>query len=318
MIVTKELTKRYGRFTAVDRINLNIPGGEIYGFLGPNGAGKTSTIMMLLGISEPKAGSIFLFDQPYNSNRMDLRKRIGVVPEKHPRGMWKWMTAEEYLRFFGELFEVKNLNKRISYLLSQVGLREVAGKKISGFSRGMLQKLSIVRALLHDPDILYLDEPISGLDPIGIKMVRDLVLSENREGRTVFISSHLLTEMEKICHRVAIIFKGKLVAEDRVDNLFSRLQGDREIRIELESAPDTLPDELMALDFVRGVELDGAMLTVKVPKEGGDFRKELSRFLIGRDLVPVRIEEKSMSLEEAFTTITRADVERIAGEGGQS
>ena len=199
MIRTEQLTKRYGSFTAVAGIDLNIPAGEIYGFLGPNGAGKTSTIMMLLGVVKPTAGEIRLFGEPYSPARLDLRRRIGVVPEKHPAGMWSWMTAGEYLQMFAELFRVPQADRRIDHLLERVGLAQVKRKKFAQFSRGMLQKLSIVRALLHDPDILFLDEPISGLDPFGVKQIRDLILEESREGRTIFVSSHLLSEMEKVC-----------------------------------------------------------------------------------------------------------------------
>ena len=240
MIQTKNLTKRYGKFTAVDEVSLNIPAGEIYGFLGPNGAGKTSTIMMLLGIVKPTTGEIRLFDESYIPNRLDLRRRIGVVPEKHPVGMWTWMTAAEYLKMFAELFGLEEADKRIDHLLERVGLAEVKLKKFSEFSRGMLQKLSIVRALLHDPDILFLDEPISGLDPFGVKQIRDLILEENREGRTIFISSHILSEMEKVCHRVAIIFGGKLMAEDYMKSLLTTLAKDREIHVDLEELPAEL------------------------------------------------------------------------------
>ena len=233
MIRTESLTKRYGSFTAVDRINLNIPAGEIYGFLGPNGAGKTSTILMLLGIIKPTEGEIFLFDDKYSPGRLDLRKKIGVVPEKHPQGMWTWMTAHEYLKLFADLFDLKGAEDQIDRLLESVELSKVKNKRISEYSRGMLQKLSIVRALLHDPDILFLDEPISGLDPLGIKQIRDLILAENREGRTIFISSHLLSEMEKLCHRVAIVYNGRLMAEERMQDLLAKLTKDREIHVDL-------------------------------------------------------------------------------------
>ena len=317
MIQTEGLTKKYGDFTAVDNVDLSIPAGEIYGFLGPNGAGKTSTIMMLLGITSPTAGRIQLFGEEYTSARLDLRRRIGVVPEKHPVGMWSWMTASEYLSFFADIFGLKNPGKRIEDLLTQVKLIGVANKRISEFSRGMLQKLSIVRALLHDPDILFLDEPISGLDPIGIKQVRDLIIAENREGRTIFISSHLLSEMEKICHRVAIIFNGKLLAEDSMDVLLLKLARDREIDIDLEEIPAGLAEEIEKLDFVNSVSVTENTIAVKVPKEG-DYRKDISRFLIKKELIPLQFKEKSISLEEAFVTITQDNVKLLAGVGGKA
>ncbi len=317
MIRTEGLTKKYGDFTAVNNVNLNIPSGEIYGFLGPNGAGKTSTIMMLLGITTPTKGKIQLFGEEYTPGKLGLRKRIGVVPEKHPVGMWPWMTAFEYLSFFSDLYGVGNSETRIDNLLSEVKLIDVKNKKISEFSRGMLQKLSIVRALLHDPDILFLDEPISGLDPIGIKQVRDLIVSENREGRTIFVSSHLLSEMEKICHRVAIIYNGRLLAEDNMDTLLLKLARDREIDIDLEEIPDGLTKEIGKFDFVITASVSGNTIAVKVSKEG-DHRKALSQFLIKKGLIPLSIKEKAISLEEAFVTITQDNVELLAGVGGKA
>jgi ABC-2 type transport system ATP-binding protein len=316
MIQTKNLTKRYGKFTAVDGVNLNIPAGEIYGFLGPNGAGKTSTIMMLLGIVKPTSGEIRLFDETYTPKRLDLRRRIGMVPEKHPTGMWTWMTAGEYLQMFADLFGLEDSGRRIDHLLERVGLAEVKNKKFAEFSRGMLQKLSIVRALLHDPDILFLDEPISGLDPFGVKQIRDLILEENREGRTIFISSHVLSEMEKLCHRVAIIFGGKLLVEDQMKSMLSTLAKDREIHVDLEELPADLLGKVKALNFVQDATGEEKTLVVKVPKTG-DYRKELSKYLIDQNLVPLSIQEKSLSLEEAFVTITKENINLFAGIGGE-
>jgi len=317
MIQTSELTKRYGRFTAVDKVSLNIPAGQIYGFLGPNGAGKTSTIMMLLGIVKPTSGTIRLFGEDYRPGRLDLRKRIGVVPEKQPLGMWSWMTAEEYLSMFAELFQVGSPRERIAQLLEKVGLADVRRKRMAEFSHGMMQKLSIIRALLPDPDILFLDEPISGLDPFGVKQTRDLIMEENREGRTIFISSHILSEVEKICHRVAIIYQGRLLAEDDMKSLLSSLSKDREIHVDLENVPEGLPAEVRGLKFVLEASSRGGTLLVKVPKSG-DYRKELSQFLINRGLVPLAIQEKFLSLEEAFVTITQENIGLFAGIGGRS
>lgn len=315
MIRTAGLIKRYGAFTAVAGLDLNIPAGEIYGFLGPNGAGKTSTIMMLLGVVKPTAGEIRLFGEPYHPARLDLRRRIGVVPERHPAGMWSWMTAGEYLRMFAELFRVPQAERRIDQLLERVGLAPVKRKRFARFSRGMLQKLSLVRALLHDPDILFLDEPISGLDPFGVKQIRDLILEERRDGRTIFVSSHLLSEMEKVCERVAIIFRGRLLAEERMERLLAGLAGEREIHVDLEQVPPGLPAKVAALDFAQAAERRGNTLVVKVARTG-DHRRALSKYLIDQQLVPLGIREQSLSLEEAFVTITSDNVDRLAGSSG--
>ena len=314
MIQTKSLVKKYGDFTAVDGINLTIEPGEIYGFLGPNGAGKTSTIMMLLGLSKPTSGEISLFGKRFDVSRLDLRRRLGVVPEKHPVGMWNWMTGSEYLDFFADIFRIEEKKRRIEFLLERVNLSEYKNKRIGEYSRGMLQKLSVIRALLHDPDILFLDEPISGLDPIGVKQVRDLIVEENRDGRTVFISSHLLSEMEKICHRVAIIFRGKLMAEDNMQVLLETLVDERDIAIELESVPADLIKKLETQPGVTNVVVDGNVLTVTVSGTGNQ-RKDLARYLNGEGLIPTRIEEKSISLEDAFVAITKDNIDLFAGIG---
>ncbi len=312
MIRTVDLRKKYGSFVAVDGVNLNIPAGQIYGFLGPNGAGKTSTILMLLGISRPTSGEIYLFDERYTPERLDLRSRIGVVPEKHPQGSWPWMTAGEYLSFFADLFRVESAKTRIEHLLEQVGLASFRDKRVKEFSRGMLQKLSIIRALLPDPDILFLDEPISGLDPLGIKQIRDLILAENREGRSIFISSHLLSEMEKICQRVAIIYRGKITAEDTMAALLMRLAKDREIQIELGDPSANLAQGMAdALPFVLESRVENSVLTIKVPKEG-DYRREISQYLINNNQIPLRIQEKTLSLEDAFVAITQENIEMFA------
>lgn len=317
LIKTSALVKKYGEVIAVDGIDLNIQQGEIYGFLGPNGAGKTSTIMMLLGVSSPTSGEIYLFNERYTPARLDLRRRIGVVPEKHPRGMWTWMTGVEYLELFADLFRVRNAGRRIVCLLQQVGLTEAADRKIVGYSRGMLQKLSIVRALLPDPDMLFLDEPISGLDPIGIRQIRDLVIAENREGRTIFISSHLLSEMEKVCHRIAVIHRGRLMAEDMTDKLLLKLSSAKDIELAFENVPEGLIGDIGALEFVIDCSIQDGTVMVKVPTEG-DYRKPLSEFLINKGLIPLRLAEQRLSLEEAFVTITNENVSQLTGVGRTS
>jgi len=262
MIETRNLVKEYDGFRAVDNLNLKVEAGEIYGFLGPNGAGKTTTILMLLGILKPTEGEIFIMGEPLHKNPLALKKRIGVVSEK--QYLYKEMTAGEYLSFFGDLYGVKNKEKRIDELLSAVNLLEVKNKKLGAFSRGMQQKLGFARALLHDPDLLLLDEPVSGLDPTGIKQVRDLIEEENRKGRTIFISSHLLSEVEKLCSKVAIINKGKLLAEDTMDNLRKRLTDYMQLEVELSEVKPLILEVLKSFDFVKEVHQEGNLLTIKV------------------------------------------------------
>jgi ABC-type multidrug transport system ATPase subunit len=311
IIETSNLTKMYGKHTAVRCINLNIHEGEIYGFLGPNGSGKTSTIKMLLGLSEPTEGEIYLFGQRASGERLDLRKRIGVVPEKHPVGVWTWMTGVEYLEFFARMFDVKNPSQKINTFLKKVELYEARNREFRTYSKGMVQRLSIVRALLHDPDILILDEPISGLDPFGVKQIRDLILDENREGRCIFVSSHMLSEVEKICHRIAIIYKGDLVAEGKMNDVVTNLTAYKEIYIDVESMQEGLLDDLRTLPFIKDVTAEGLTLTIEVPKDR-DYRKDIALFIFNRGLIPIRIQEKAATLEDAFITITKESIEKLA------
>jgi len=175
VIRTSNLGKRYGDFWAVRDLNLNVKAGEIYGFLGPNGAGKTSTILMVLGIIRPTTGKLTLFEEG-DASRLDIRRRIGVVSES--QFFYPEMTMGEYLDFFGELYRVEGRKQRIMQLAERVDLAHVLDRRLGTFSRGMQQKVGFLRALLHEPELLILDEPVSGLDPMGIRQVRDLIEEE--------------------------------------------------------------------------------------------------------------------------------------------
>jgi len=309
MIRTENLCKDFDEVRAVRNLNLKVEEGEIYGFLGPNGAGKTTTILMLLGILKPSRGKIYLFGEELSRNFLSLKSRIGVVSEK--QYLYKEMTAGEYLDFFAELYGVRNRKKRIEELLEAVGLLEVINRKVGAFSRGMQQKLGFARALLHDPDLLILDEPVSGLDPTGIKQIRDLVREENRKGRTVFISSHLLSEVERLCGRVGIISEGRLLAEDTMENLRRKLTDVEELEVEVSEAKEETLEALSSLDFVKGITKEGKKLTIKV-KADRDHRAEISQLISQKGEVVLGIKLKEMSLEEAFITITQKNISLLA------
>lgn len=305
MIRTQNLTKKYNEFKAVDNLSLEVKEGEIYGFLGPNGAGKTTTILMLLGILKPTQGEVYLFGQNITKDFLSIKKKMGVVSEK--QYLYKEMTAGEYLNFFADLYGVKNRKKKIDQLLEAVNLLEVKNRKLGAFSRGMQQKLGFARALLHDPQLLLLDEPVSGLDPTGIKQIRDLIEQENKKGRTIFISSHLLSEVERLCGKVGIINKGRLLAEDTMDNLRKRLTDVAELEIELTEAKKKIIDTLAAFDFIKGLKKEENLLTIKV-KADKDYRAQISEAISQQGGVVLGIKKKEMSLEEAFITITEKNI----------
>ncbi len=223
-IVTENLTKSYasgwpGRppFVALDGLSLRVGRGEIFGFLGPNGAGKTTTLKILLGLVRATSGKAFLLGQP--AGDVATRGRIGFLPESPY--FYDYLTAEEFLGFYGQLAGLGRaaINQRVTDLLGLVGLVEARTRQLRKFSKGMLQRIGLAQALIHDPELIILDEPMTGLDPIGRKQVRDLILSLRDQGKTVFFSTHILHDVEMICDRVGIVMKGRLVASGRVDEL---------------------------------------------------------------------------------------------------
>lgn len=309
MIRTENLSKEYDGFKAVDNLNLDVKEGEIYGFLGPNGAGKTTTILMLLGILRPTRGRIYLLEEELTKNFLSLKGRIGVVSEK--QYLYKEMAAGEYLDFFADLYGVKDKKKKIDQLLKSVSLLEVKNRKLGAFSRGMQQKLGFARALLHDPELLLLDEPVSGLDPTGIKQVRNLIEKENKKGRTIFISSHLLSEVEKLCREVAIINEGKLLAEDTMENLRRQLSKTVELEVELSQAKEEIVKALSSFDFIQAIKQQENLLTLRV-KSDQDYRAPISETISRQGGIVLGIKVKEMSLEEAFITITQKNISLLA------
>ena len=305
MIRTENLTKEYGGFKAVDTLNLTVKKGEIYGFLGPNGAGKTTTILMLLNILRPSQGTIYLFGEKLSAGSFEIKRRVGVVSEK--QYLYKDMTAGEYLDFFGDLYGVGDKSGKIDELLQELNLLDVKNRRLGAFSRGMQQKIGFARALLHDPELLILDEPISGLDPTGIKQIRDLIEKENQRGKTVFISSHVLSEVEKVCGKVAIINEGRLLAEENMEGLRRRLSDVVELEVELSQTKKEITDALSTFDFVRGIREDGNLLTIKV-KSDKDYRAPISEAISQRGGIVLGIKVKEMSLEDAFITITQRNI----------
>jgi ABC-2 type transport system ATP-binding protein len=217
------------------------------------------------------------------------------------------MTMEEYLDFFGALYGVSNRRRRGRSLADRVGLTDVFHRQIGTYSRGMQQRLGFVRALLQDPELLILDEPVSGLDPVGIRLVRGLITEENQRGKTILISSHLLSEMEKLCDRVAIMNNGQLLAEDRMDNLTKRLTKELILEIELSEVKREIVEAIDHLEFVTQVSAEGRVLRIKVPTNR-DYRQEVIQTLISCGQTPLDIQTKMMNLEEAFMTITKENI----------
>jgi ABC-type multidrug transport system ATPase subunit len=215
IINAQHITKTYGRIPAVDDLSLQVKAGDFFGFLGPNGAGKTTTIRMLTGILAPDHG-VMTIDGKDISDQQELSHIIGVLSES--RGFYDWMTGEEYLNFFADLYSLDD-KEVVTDLLSTVGLAERKNTRIATYSRGMKQRLGLARALVNNPKIIFLDEPTLGLDPQGQEDIHNLLKNLNKQDVTIFFSSHVLSEVADLCSIIAVINKGRLVAQGTMSEL---------------------------------------------------------------------------------------------------
>jgi ABC-2 type transport system ATP-binding protein len=217
MIKLINLTKLYGKLTAVDSINLEVAKGEVFGFLGPNGAGKTTTIKMMAGLLQPTSGSAFIGGYDVQQEPLKAKFITGFIPDRP--FLYEKLTATEFMHFVSKLYDMEDAKKRISGLLDLFGLNEWANELVENFSHGMKQRLVMASALLHKPQVLVVDEPMVGLDPRGARLVKDIFKDLASKGVTVFMSTHTLEIVEQMCTRVAIINKGEIIAEGSVEDL---------------------------------------------------------------------------------------------------
>jgi ABC-2 type transport system ATP-binding protein len=218
-IHTLGLTRRFGELTAVDNVTLSVAPGQFFGFLGPNGAGKSTTIKMLTGLLEPSAGSIEILGRPFNSSALDLKRQVGVVPEG--MALFGRLTAREYLRFVGRMYGLdrETTDERTEELLDFMQLANESKKLVTDFSHGMQKKLSLAAAVIHAPRVLFLDEPFEGVDAIAAGMLKTMLQGMIHRGATIFLTSHVLEIVERLCSHVAIIHQGRLVANGALEEL---------------------------------------------------------------------------------------------------
>ena len=312
MIETENLTKRYGDMVAVDSLNLDVRTGEIYGFLGPNGAGKTTTIHMLLNLIQPTSGRVCLFGKPVERGSFAFRQQIGVVAEEPVE--FTRLTGWELVRYFARLCRVDAPERRMEDLFRALELWDARDALARDYSRGMRQKLSLVRALVHAPRLLILDEPVSGLDPHGIRQVRELIHAYRDQGGTAFISSHILSEIERSADRIGIMHEGSLLIEDSLAGLRRRLGSGRRLLVELDRVEPALVERLGEEPSVLDLQVaDGGRQLELLLEDGQDVRSRLSHLITESGAVILRMESEEMSLEEAFVTFTNQNVSRLAG-----
>ncbi len=307
VIETVDLTKTYNKTTAVDKLNLRIEEGEIFGFLGPNGAGKTTTILMLLGLTEPTSGVARICG--YNSTREPLKvKRIsGYIPERV--GFYEDLTARYNLAYTAKLNGIpeKPATERIAESLQIVGLTKVASHRVQTFSRGMKQRLAIADILIKMPRVAFLDEPTSGIDPEGVVQMLDLIARIARERRmTVILSSHQLPQVQRICSRVGIITKGRMVAEGSLDQLGREtFEGGRfKFEIQLAEVTSAIVDAIKRIAGVVSVERSGDLLLVNCLD---DLRPQIARAIVDNNGLLTQMKVHSYALEDIYL--------KYAGEG---
>ncbi len=313
MIKTEQLTKRYQNHLAVADLCLDVRAGEIYGFLGPNGAGKTTTIHMLLGLIRPTSGRLLVFGEEIGPGDFAFKQQIGVVAEEPAES--SQMSGWELVRFFARLYGVERPGPRMEELFHELDLWEVRHGLARDYSRGMRQKLSLIRALVHRPRLLILDEPVSGLDPHGIRQVRAIIDAYQQSGGTVFISSHILSEIEHSANRIGILHGGRLLVEDTMEGLRGRLARQQRLTIEVEQVTPALVERIASQPYVVQVQQEGRQLALVLISQE-DVRARLSRVISDAGGLILKMQGEEMSLEEAFVTITSQDALALAGHTG--
>jgi ABC-type multidrug transport system ATPase subunit len=296
-ISVKNLTKNYNGINAVDNISFNVKKGEIYGFLGPNGAGKTTTIKSILGLITIDSGIIKIDDIDILNKGKEAKKLIGYLPERV--SFYDNLSAYQNMCFIAEMKKTSKMECKS--LIEELGLSDAINKKVGAFSKGMIQRLGMARALIGRPPILILDEPTGGLDPRGVVLIRSKIKDMKNNGHTIFVSSHILSEVQEICDRVCIINKGKIVAQDTVDGLRKILKIKPKITIELEKINDKIIKSINEIKGIDKIDIRENNIDVICNSE---LKARIIISIEGSGGKILNIHTKDPSLEEVFMKFT--------------
>jgi ABC-2 type transport system ATP-binding protein len=298
-VETSGLSKAYNGKTVVDNLSIRIAEREIFGLLGPNGAGKTTTILMLLGLTEPTAGTASVLGHNPTREPLQVKRLIGYLPENV--GFYDNLTARENLQFIAELNGIgeAEADTTITELLDAVGLTDVNDLVVGKYSKGMKQRLGIADVLIKKPKVAFLDEPTAGLDPEGINHVLDLIAGLPKMGTTVILSSHQLYQVQKICHRVGIMSKGKMVVEGALDELSKEAGGGARYQIEVETAEPSL-QAVETIQGVKGVIKAEAKDNLLLISADSDLRAEISKLMVESNLPPIAIRIQTFTLDDIY------------------
>ncbi len=308
VIETKALQKRYGKFVAVEGLNLTVEEGEVYGLLGPNGSGKTTTILMLLGLTEPSSGSVRVLSFNPAREPLEVKRRVGYLPDAV--GFYDELSARANLHYSGRLLGLaeKTVRERTDDVLTRMGLAEVAGKRVGTFSRGMRQRLGLADVLLKRPQVAILDEPTASLDPSSANEFLELIRTLKREGLTVLLSSHLLHQVQAVCDRVGLFRHGRLELEGTVPELARHVLGSA-YNLEVEARGERVQEALQSVDGVLSLQARDATHYRVEARE--DLRPQLAAAVArsGAELYSLRLEERSLDdvYSHHFDADQRAD-----------
>jgi len=312
MIQTMNLSKSFGKNTAVENLSIEIEAGQVFGLLGPNGAGKTTTIRMLSSLIAPTSGEARVAGFLVGENDTLIRQNIGILTESP--GLYDRLTAERNLHFFAGLYEIDNVSAQVEKYLRMLGLWERRKEEVGEFSKGMRQKVAMARALLHEPKILFLDEPTSGLDPEAARVVREFIGELRQEGRTILITTHNLNEAERLCDRVAVL-NTRLLAVDTPANLRQQLYG-RSVVFHLQQAQDGFAQTLAKFPFVHSSEMVDNKLVVGLDDPESN-NPALVRALVENGAQIQFVGELRHSLEDIYLRLVENQDEEQQAAGGQ-
>jgi len=308
IVQTINLTKKYGKLTALDNLHLNIEEGECFGYIGPNGAGKTTTIKILATLLQPTWGEARVCGNVVGYESRKIRPLIGYVPDFF--GAYEDMVVQEYLEFFASAYTITG-KQRTRVVNDVLELTDLVFKKdalVDGLSRGMQQRLSIARVLLHDPKVLLLDEPASGLDPRARIEIRELLKELHKMGKTIIISSHILHELAELCNTVGIIEQGKLLFHGSIDEIVRQSRIGTKVHIRVTEQPDLAATLLQRVKGVKHVQHGDGRLLVELEKQTHDF-SGLVKVLLDNNFRLREIREEEVNLETAFMRMTKGMVQ---------
>lgn len=299
-VETRHITKLFGKQKALDEVSFSIEKGELVGFLGPNGAGKSTMMKIISGFLPPDSGEVFVNEQKIVSKNLEIRKNIGYLPEHNP--LYSDLYVKEFLEITAGFYKLKNTKQRVAEMVELTGLGDEQHKKIRALSKGYRQRVGLAQVLIHDPSVLILDEPTTGLDPNQLEEIRHLIREISRE-KTVMLSSHIMQEVEAVCNRVIIINKGKIVADGGINEIKSARLNHNQVVV-VEFSAQVKPEKLLAVEGVKSAVLNRNIWEIE-SKGVQDIRPTIFKFAFENNLTLQTLHEKQQNLENVFHQLTQ-------------